>query len=107
VLELRDLVKRYRVGSGEPILAVDGVSMSVAAGEFVALYGPSGSGKTTLLQLIDGTLRPDSGTVLVDGQDICGMSRGEADDYRLRQLGIIGQPHNLIPGARVIVSASL
>jgi putative ABC transport system ATP-binding protein len=107
VLELRDLVKRYQVGSGEPILAVDGVSMKVAAGEFVALYGPSGSGKTTLLQLIEGTLRPDSGTVLVAGADVCGMSRGEADDYRLRQLGIIGQPHNLIPGARAIVSASL
>jgi putative ABC transport system ATP-binding protein len=107
MLELRDLVKRYQVGSGEPILAVDGVSMSVAAGEFVALYGPSGSGKTTLLQLIEGTLRPDSGTVLVAGQDICAMSRREADAYRLRQLGIIGQPYNLIPGARAIVSASL
>jgi putative ABC transport system ATP-binding protein len=107
VLELRDLVKRYQVGSGEPILAVDRVSMRIAAGEFVALYGPSGSGKTTLLQLVEGVLRPDSGTVLVAGQDVLGMSRREADDYRLRQLGVIGQPHNLIPGARAIVSASL
>ena len=61
VLELRDLVKHYRVGDGEPIRAVDGVSMSVAAGEFVALYGPSGSGKTTLLELIAGLCPPDSG----------------------------------------------
>jgi putative ABC transport system ATP-binding protein len=107
VLELRDLVKRYQVGSGEPILAVDRVSMSVAAGEFVALYGPSGSGKTTLLQLIEGELRPDSGEVFVAGQDVFGMSRREADAYRLRQLGVIGQPRNLIPGARAITSASL
>ena len=107
MLELRDLVKHYRVGSGEPIRAVDGVSLRVGAGELVALYGPSGSGKTTLLQLIDGTLRPDSGRVLVAGRDVLAMSSREADDYRLRLLGVIGQPYNLIPGARAIENASL
>ncbi len=107
VLELRDLVKHYRVGEGEPIRAVDGVSMRVAAGEFVALYGPSGSGKTTLLELIAGLSLPDGGTVLVDGRDVSTMSSKEGDEYRLRHLGIIGQPHNLIPGARAIENASL
>jgi len=107
VLELRDLVKHYRVGEGEAIRAVDGVSMSVAAGEFVALYGPSGSGKTTLLELIAGLTPPDRGSVIVNGRDVLAMSRQESDDYRLRQLGIIGQPHNLIPGARAIENASL
>ncbi len=107
VLELRNLVKHYRVGEGEPIRAVDGVSMSVAAGEFVALYGPSGSGKTTLLELIAGLCIPDSGSVLIDGRDVQAMSHRESDEYRLRQLGIIGQPHNLIPGARAIENASL
>jgi putative ABC transport system ATP-binding protein len=107
VLELRDLVKRYQVGSGEPIVAVDGVSMRVAAGEFVALYGPSGSGKTTLLRIVEGDLPQDSGEVLVNGRDLGEMSRHEEDDYRLRQLGIIGQPDQLISGARVIDSASL
>lgn len=106
-LELRDLVKHYRVGEGEPIRAVDGVSMTVAAGEFVALYGPSGSGKTTLLELIAGLSLPDGGTVLVDGSDVSTMSPKEGDEYRLRHLGIIGQPHNLIPGARAIENASL
>ncbi len=107
MLELRDLVKCYRVGEGEPIRAVDGVSMTVAAGEFVALYGPSGSGKTTLLELIAGLSVPDSGAVLVGDRDVGAMSPREGDDYRLRHLGIIGQPHNLIPGARAIENASL
>jgi putative ABC transport system ATP-binding protein len=107
VLELRELIKHYRVGDGEPIRAVDGVSMTVAPGEFVALYGPSGSGKTTLLELIAGLQRPDAGAVTLDGRDIFALSRHEIDEYRLRELGIIGQPHNLIPGARAVENASL
>ncbi|HEY2766863.1 MAG TPA: ABC transporter ATP-binding protein [Solirubrobacteraceae bacterium] len=107
MLELRELVKHYRVGDGEPIHAVDGVSMAVATGEFVALYGPSGSGKTTLLELIAGLQRPDSGTVVLDGRDIFALSRHDIDEYRLHDLGIIGQPQNLIPGARAIENASL
>jgi ABC-type sugar transport system ATPase subunit len=61
MLELRDLVKHYPMAAGEPVRAVDGVSMTVAGGEFVALYGPSGSGKTTLLELIAGLKEADSG----------------------------------------------
>jgi putative ABC transport system ATP-binding protein len=107
LLELRDLRKHYRVGGGEPIRAVDGVSLRVAAGEFVALYGPSGSGKTTLLEVIAGICKPDSGTVLVEGRDVFAMSGSEQDEYRLRQLGIVGHPQNLIPGAQAIENASL
>jgi putative ABC transport system ATP-binding protein len=107
VLELRDLVKHYHVGDGEPIRAVDGVSMRVAGGEFMALYGPSGSGKTTLLEIIAGLARPDSGAVVVDGREVSTMSPRESDAYRLRHLGIVGQPQNLIPGARAIENASL
>jgi putative ABC transport system ATP-binding protein len=107
VLQLRDLVKHYHLGGGEPIRAVDGVSMKIARGEFVALYGPSGSGKTTLLELIAGLQVPDSGSVLVEGRDVVAMSRSEGDRYRLRELGIVGQPQNLIPGARAIQNASL
>ncbi len=107
MLELRELVKHYQLGEGEPIRAVDGLSMEIARGEFVALYGPSGSGKTTLLELIAGLKEPDSGVVLVDGRNVFEMSRKEAHAYRLHQLGIIGQPHNLIPGAKAIQNASL
>ena len=107
MLELQDLSKHYRVGDGEPIHAVDGVSLTVAAGEFVTLYGPSGSGKTTLLELIAGIRRPDRGRVLLDGRDLAAFSRAELDEYRLRRLGIVGQPQHLIPGARAIENASL
>lgn len=107
MLELSELVKHYQIGGGEPVRAVDGVSMSVAAGELAAIYGPSGSGKTTLLELIAGLRTPDRGSVLVEGRDVSAMSRRESDQYRLRQLGVIGQPHNLIPGARAIHNASL
>jgi ABC-type lipoprotein export system ATPase subunit len=107
VLEVRDLVKLYRIGDDEPIRAVDGLSMSVQAGEFVALYGPSGSGKTTLLELIAGLRNPDSGSVRVAGREVTTMSRRESDEYRLSQLGVIGQPQSLLPGARAIDNASL
>jgi putative ABC transport system ATP-binding protein len=107
VLELRNVVKRYQVGGGKPIHAVDDVSMTVAAGEVVALYGPSGSGKTTLIELIAGLKVPDSGSVLVDERDIARMSRREAADYRRNDLGMVMQPSTLQPGARAITSASL
>jgi putative ABC transport system ATP-binding protein len=107
MLELRDLVKHYPMAAGEPVRAVDGVSMTVASGEFVALYGPSGSGKTTLLELIAGLKEADSGEVLVHGRDILQMSRKEINAYRLKQLGIIGQPRNLMPGAQAVQNASL
>jgi putative ABC transport system ATP-binding protein len=107
VLELRALRKHYRVGGGEPIHAVDDVSMTVAAGELVVLHGPSGSGKTTLLELIQGIRWPDSGTVLVGGRDVFAMSRRELDEYRLRRLGVVGQPQHLLPGARAVENASL
>jgi putative ABC transport system ATP-binding protein len=107
VLELRDLVKHYHIGTGQPIRAVDGVSMTVAAGEFVALYGPSGSGKTTLIELIAALQAPDHGSVLVDGRDVFSLSPRERDELRLRELGIIGSPQSLIPGALAIENAVL
>ena len=106
-LELRDLVKHHPVGDGEPIRAVDGVSLCVEAGEMVALYGPSGSGKTTLLTLIAALMEPDSGAVLVDGHDIAEFSGDEAARYRLRELGYVDQSLDLMPGGNVIQNAAL
>jgi putative ABC transport system ATP-binding protein len=107
MLEVQDLVKHYRVGDGEPIRAVDGLSLSIAAGELVALYGPSGSGKTTLLTVIAALARPDAGRVIVDGRDLGSLSDAEQSRYRLRDLGFVDQTFDLLPGGNVVQNAAM
>ncbi|HWY90703.1 MAG TPA: ABC transporter ATP-binding protein [Solirubrobacteraceae bacterium] len=107
MLELRDLVKHYQSGDGEIVRAVDGVSMSISAGELVALYGPSGSGKTTLLMLIAALLRPDAGAVLMNGRDVSELSDANAARYRLHELGFVRQSLNLVPGVSALDNAAL
>jgi putative ABC transport system ATP-binding protein len=106
-LELRELVKLYPVGDGDPVRAVDGVSLTVAAGELMALYGPSGSGKTTLLMMAAALLAPDSGAVLVDGREISSLSAAQSARYRLHELGFVRQSLELIPGASALENAAL
>lgn len=104
------VVKHFKLGEEddeEPIRAVDDVSLSVRAGEFVAIFGPSGSGKTTLLELIAALQRPDSGAVLFEGRDVFGFSKRERDEYRLLKVGVIGHPMDLLPGATAVENASL
>ncbi len=107
MLELRELVKHYRLAEGELVRAVDGVSLSVAPGEMLALYGPSGSGKTTLLLMVAALLAPTSGAVLVDGREVSSLSEREASRYRLAELGFIRQSFDLLPGVSVIDNAVL
>jgi putative ABC transport system ATP-binding protein len=107
MLELRELVKHFPAVSGPPVRAVDGVSLSVSGGEFVALYGPSGSGKTTLLMLIAALLRPDAGAILLGDRDVSKLSDREAAHFRLHELGFVRQALNLIPGANALDNAAL
>lgn len=107
MLQLDEVVKHYRAGDGEIVRAVDGVSLSVAAGELVALYGPSGSGKTTLLMLIAGLLIPDRGCVRVNGREVSRLSARERAHYRRSELGFIRQSLDLIPGVRADDNAAL
>jgi putative ABC transport system ATP-binding protein len=107
VLELRELVKHYPAIGGEPVRAVDGVSLKVEPGEMVALYGPSGSGKTTLLLMIATLLAPTSGAVLIGGRDVSSLSEKEASHFRLSELGFIRQNFDLLPGVTAIDNAVL
>jgi putative ABC transport system ATP-binding protein len=105
-LEFRDVVKHYSLG-GETVRAVDGVSLSVGAGEMVAIFGPSGSGKSTLLMTAAAVLRPDSGGVYVDGRDVTALSERDAADYRMLELGFVLQSVELLSGGNVMDNALL
>ncbi len=107
MLELRDLVKHYEAVGGEPVRAVDGVSLNVSAGELVALYGPSGSGKTTLLLMVAALLEPTAGAVLIGGRNVASLSEREASHFRLSELGFIRQNFDLLPGVTAIDNAVL
>lgn len=89
------------------IRAVDGISVNIRAGEFVALLGASGSGKSSLLNLIAGLDRPTSGTVAVHGNDLGKLPRVELAKYRLRTVGMVFQSFNLIPSMTLVENVEL
>ncbi|WP_454925488.1 ABC transporter ATP-binding protein, partial [Actinomyces gerencseriae] len=96
VVEARDLTKVY--GSGEArVAALDGVSLTVSRGQFVAVMGPSGSGKSTLLHCLAGLDTPASGHVLIAGRDLAGMNDKQLTAVRRDQLGFVFQAFNLLP----------
>jgi putative ABC transport system ATP-binding protein len=105
-LEFRDVVKHYSTGI-ETVKAVDGVSMTVGPGEFVALYGPSGSGKTTLLLLAAALLSPESGSVSFDGRVLSELSEREAALYRRRDVGFVLQSFHLMPHTSALDNATI
>ncbi len=96
ILRVENLCKTY--GSGEAAVnALDGVSLSVTKGEFLAIVGSSGSGKSTLMHILGGVDRPTSGKVFVDNTDIYGLDESRLAVFRRRQVGLIYQFYNLIP----------
>jgi putative ABC transport system ATP-binding protein len=96
VYDLRNVSKTYELG-GREVHAVRDVSMTIAAGEFVAVAGPSGSGKTTLLQLLGALDRPTSGQILFEGRDVARLRDVELGKLRLNAFGFVFQQFNLIP----------
>jgi putative ABC transport system ATP-binding protein len=96
LIRLRQITRTYKEGALE-VLALRGVDLDIAEGEFTALAGPSGSGKTTLLNIIGVLDKPTAGRVEVAGTDITRLDKGEAADFRLDQVGFIFQAYNLVP----------
>ena len=106
VLELRDVTRVH--GQGEAAVhALQGVSLTVVAGELVAVMGPSGSGKSTLLTLAGGLDSPTSGTVTIEGTELGSLSRRAAAALRRRSVGYVFQDFNLIPALTAAENVAL
>lgn len=96
ILETKELRKYYGTGANQ-VRALDGVSLSVRQGEFVAVVGTSGSGKSTLLHMLGGLDRPTAGKVFVDGKDIFSLKDDALCIFRRRKIGFVFQSYNLVP----------
>ncbi len=106
ILAVSHLSKVYGSGAQRTV-ALNDVSFSITAGEFVAIVGSSGSGKSTLLHLMGGVDRPTSGTVLVNGMDVYSRSDEELAVFRRREVGLVYQFYNLVPVLNVVENMTL
>ena len=106
LIEARALVKTYRMG-GQAVQALDGVSLGIAEGEFVAIMGASGSGKSTLMNLLGCLDRPTSGTLRLAGQDVQRMDGDALAALRNRRIGFVFQQFNLLPRTSALDNVAL
>jgi len=97
VIETRALRKVYAEGSEAEVIALNGVDLSIARGEFVAIMGPSGSGKSTLMNLIGCLDTPSSGTYLCNGTDVAALTKAELAILRRETIGFVFQGFHLLP----------
>ena len=105
-MQATELVKWFGEGDTKTV-AVDGVSFDAFFGEMLYIEGPSGSGKTTLLSLISGILKPNSGTVLVEGEDIWTMTSDRLANFRLNKVGFVFQDYHLFPRLTTVENVAI
>ena len=106
LIEIRDLSKVYERGK-QKVEVLHHIDLDVEQGDFLALMGPSGSGKTTLLNLVGALDSSDSGDVIVGGEDLARLDRGELSDWRAANVGFVFQGFNLIPVLSALENVSL
>ncbi len=106
LIELKEVTKIYRVGDQE-IRALDGVSLSIEAGDYMAIIGPSGSGKSTLMHLLGCLDIPTTGTVRLDGADISHAGGDQLAEVRNSMIGFVFQSFNLLPRLTVVENVEM
>jgi putative ABC transport system ATP-binding protein len=106
MIGLRKVTKEYRQGR-DRVRALDGVDLTIEAGEFVSMVGPSGSGKSTMLHLIGGLDRPSAGDVSVHGRSLARLSDDEVTIFRRRHVGFVFQSFNLLPALTAAENVAL
>ncbi|MAT16893.1 MAG: ABC transporter [Planctomyces sp.] len=102
LLSARQAVKRFSPGTPNEVVAVNDISLELAKGEFLAIHGPSGGGKSTLLLMLGGLLRPDSGTIEINGRQPYTLSSEDRAALRATEIGFVFQQFHLIPYLTVI-----
>lgn len=107
MLEIRDLKKSYDEPSGNRLLIIDIPKLDIAQAEQVVLRGESGGGKTTLLHLISGIVKPDSGSIRLDGTELTEFSESKRDRVRAAKMGYVFQTFNLLPAFTALENVRL
>jgi len=107
LIDIRDVTKTYEMGAETIVHALDGVSLSIEAGDYVAIMGPSGSGKSTLMNLIGCLDTPSTGSYVLKGREISAMNDDELAQIRNKEIGFIFQTFNLLPRADAVQNVEL
>ena len=107
LIDIKDVTKTYQMGAETLVRALDGVSVEIQAGDYVAIMGPSGSGKSTLMNLIGCLDTPSSGSYQLNGREIASMGDDELAQIRNKEIGFIFQTFNLLPRADAVQNVEL